>query len=190
MPATIGSVRIGLRTVSLYAFTGVVTSSMKDAEPFRDPDTGEVTDLRTRISTKVNLVGPDDESRWVDISATGISVRAGDRVTLVWARVGSNESDDAYVAVHDHDTAETGWWSKGVNDAAGPPLYNGVLIVIVFVVVANFMGTLRADPASWPPVVLSLGIFAYILLRRRTLRAAVRSALAAIASAPARWQQA
>ena len=180
MPPTIGSVRIGLRTVGLHAFTGEVTTSTKDAAPFRDPDTGEVTDLRTKISTKVNLVGPDDESRWVDISATGISVRAGDRVTLVWARVGSAEDDDAYVAVHDHDSGETGWWAKGVNDTAGPPLYNGMMIVIVFVVVANFMGTIRADPESWPPVVLALGVFAYILLRRRKLKAAVRAVLKAI----------
>ena len=185
MPPT-SSVRIGLRRVSLFAFTGVVTTSTKDAAPFRDPDTGEVTDLRTEISTKVNLVGGDVESRWVDISQTGISVRSGDRVTVVWSRVGSAEDDDAYVAVHDDDSGKTGWWAKGVNDTVGPPLYNGMLIVVVFVVVANFMRTMRADPESWPPVVLSLGVFAYILLRRRRLRAAARDLLAEVEQ-PAGW---
>jgi len=71
----------------------------------------------------------------------------------------------SFVALRDQETGKTGYFAKGVNDAAGPPLYNMGIIVAVFV---GLIALVNFSFGSF--VLLALvGAFFYELFRRRKL---------------------
>lgn len=176
MPAA-SSVSIGARTVQLYTFTGEVTHSAVSSETERTVDQhNRHVSSRTWHHNQLMVQAADGEVREIDVGSAKVAVAPGQVVTLCWGIVNGREKGD-YVAVHNHATRQTGWFAKGVNDVAGPPGYNMLLIVLVFVVVFNFLGVFRFEPTAIFWVAIGLGAFWWLLQRRKKLRAAVEQSL-------------
>lgn len=160
------TLKVGMRSIPFYYFTGLVEnrSDSSHTQTTHEQGTNRVVSSHTDYRSDLIIRGADGSTQQVNSLAGHISVNVGARVTLVL--VGQGKKDfKSYVAIHDHDTGKTGYFAKGVNDAAGPPLYNMGIIVALIVVALSVTGL------SFGKIIL-LGLvawFFYELYRRRKL---------------------
>ncbi|MFO1378109.1 MAG: hypothetical protein U1F14_14020 [Steroidobacteraceae bacterium] len=160
----------------LSAFTGVVEtrSDSSHTETTYEQGSNRVVSSHTTHRSDVVLVGADGTKHVVNTAAAKVYLAEGSSATLVMA----SRKEKGYwpfVAVHDHASGKTGYFAKGVNDLAGPPLYNTGIILAVFVggfSIINLSGKniVLVGLAAW---------FFYELYRRRKIVRAKIDALIA-----------
>lgn len=160
----------------LSTFTGVVEtrSDSSHTETTYEQGSNRVVSSHTTHRSDVVLVGADGTKHVVNTAAAKLYLAEGSTATLVMA----SRKEKGYwpfVAVHDHASGKTGYFAKGVNDMAGPPLYNMGIILAVFVggfSIINLSGKniVLVGLAAW---------FFYELYRRRKIVRAKIDALIA-----------
>ena len=99
------------------------------------------------ITTKCFSVRADGQERVVEVASSGVPVRAGNNVTVLWGIVGNKEKGN-YTTVVNHDTGSLGHIAKGLNDICGPHFYNMMIILFVIVGVVGGMSLLSGNVAS------------------------------------------
>jgi hypothetical protein len=162
----LGLLKVGMRSISFYYFTGVVENRRDSShtQTTHEQGTNRVVSSYTDYRSDLIIRGADGNTVQVNSLAGHVSVNVGSTVTLVMVEQGKKDLKP-YVAIHDHSTGKTGYFAKGVNDAAGPPLYNMGIIVALIVGAVSLIGFSFAN-------IVPLGLvawFFYELYRRRKL---------------------
>jgi hypothetical protein len=162
----LGTLKVGRRSVPFYYFTGVVEnrSDSSHTTTTHEQGTNRVVSSYTDHRSDLIVRGADGSTEQVNSLLGHISVSVGSKITLVMVDLGKKDLKP-YVALHDHGTGKTGYFAKGVNDAAGPPLYNmGIIIALIVIAVSvigfSFGKIVPLGLAAW---------FFYELYRRRKL---------------------
>lgn len=131
------TVHAGSRKIDLHAFTGQVVDQQRSSvtEVIRQApgsNAGPGVASRTYSYNKVFLRADDGEEKSLEIEDKGFSARHGQRASIIWGiRAGKSVGD--YLAVVNHETGSFQCIRKAINDNAGPPAYNMLLIVLVIV---------------------------------------------------------
>jgi hypothetical protein len=172
----VSTVQIGMRNVHIYRFTGVVVDSQKSTHTTATShNSGQVT-THTEHYNEIFIQDEKGEEMSAEIGGTGVSVRPGNKVSVFWGIVGNAERGP-FTTVINHDTGAKGHMAKGVNDVCGPPFYNMLIIVFVFVGVVGSFNLLGGDiGGSIVPLAATAGYFWWLTARRRKLRAATLAA--------------
>lgn len=172
--SAIGSVQIGSRTVNLYKFTSEVMDSQRSSETqVTSYNNGQVSST-THHYNEVFLRAPNGEEISLEIGSSRVSVRQGNTVTVAWGILGNRERGP-YTTVYNHNTKSIGHMAKPINDLAGPPGYNMLIILFVIIGVVSvfnlvsLMGLLGVGATA--------GFFYWLLQRRKKLRTAIESAI-------------
>jgi hypothetical protein len=162
----LANLKVGMRTLTFFYFNGAVENRRDSShtETTYEQGTNRVVSSYTDHRSDLVIRGADGNTQQVNSAAAHIVLQEGARVTLIMVARSEN-GKQAYLAIHDQGTGRTGFFAKGVNDAAGPPLYNmgiiAALIVIAVVVLNLSFGNM---------VLLGLtGYFFYELYRRRKI---------------------
>lgn len=175
---TAGSnVRIGMRHINIYRFTGEVVDSQRSSETSVTAHNNGQVSSRTFHYNEIFLRAADGEERAVEVAGANVPVRAGNTVTVLWGIVGKKEKG-SYTTVLNHDTRQIGHIAKPINDLSGPHFYNMLIILFVFVGVFSVMGTFQDNPGSILALLATGGFFFWLLQRRKKLRAAMEAAVA------------
>ncbi len=174
--AEVSSVNIGMRNVHIYRFTGDVIDSQRSSETSVTGHGNGQISSHTYHYNEIFLRASDGQEKSVEVASSGVSVRPGNVVTVLWGIVGNNEKG-AYTTVHNHDTQQTGHIAKGINDTAGPHLYNMMIILFVFVGVVAGFSLLGGGFSSIIPAAITAYFFYWLIQRRRKLRAAMEAAI-------------
>jgi hypothetical protein len=173
----VSSVDIGRRRVNIYRFTGQVLDSQRSSETsVTSYNNGQVS-AQTFHYNEIFLRSADGEERAVEVASAKVPIRVGNTVTVLWGIVG-NRDKGSYCTVHKHDTRQTGHIAKAINDASGPPLYNMLIILFVFIGVFSVMGAAGGSGGAIVLVLATAGFFYWLLGRRKKLRNAMEAALA------------
>jgi hypothetical protein len=172
----VSSIKIGMRNIRIYRFTGVVVDSQRSSETsVTTHNNGQVT-ASTYHYNKIFVQDENGEEIAAEVESAGVSIRPGNRVSVLWGIVG-NDAKGSYTTVVNHDTGAIGHIAKGINDACGPPFYNRLIILFVFIGVMGAGVLLGGDfggsivllaPVAW--------YFWWLTGRRRKLRAAMAAA--------------
>ncbi|HEX2539653.1 MAG TPA: hypothetical protein VHM00_01070 [Caldimonas sp.] len=129
------TLRSGLRTIDLHAFTGRVVDQQRSSvtEVTRHHANAMLgTTTRTSSWNKVFLQADNGEEKWLEVPDQGFAARAGQMASIIWGiRAGKEKGD--YLALINHETGAFQCIRKAVNDHAGPPFYNMLLILLVIV---------------------------------------------------------
>lgn len=178
--AAVSSVNIGMRHINIHCFTGEVIDSQRSSETHvMGHNNGQISSSTSHYN-EVFLRAADGQERVVEVASSGVPVRAGNNVTVLWGIVGNKEKG-SYTTVVNHDTGALGHIAKGVNDVCGPHFYNMMIILFVIVGVVGGMSLLSGSVASSIlPLAATGGFFYWLTGRRRKLRAAMESAVADI----------
>ncbi len=176
--AAIRTIRIGARQIHLHRFTGEVLDSQRSSHTSVTSHANGQVSAHTEHYNEVFLRAPDGAERSVEVASAKVSVRVGNMVTVGWGIVGSNATG-SYATIHNHDTHQLGHIAKAINDTAGPPLYNMMIIVFVFIGVFNAMGALAFKPRGLFWLGLTGFFFWWLTQRRRVLRAALEEVVRA-----------
>jgi hypothetical protein len=131
------SVKAGSRTIDLHAFTGQVVdqqrSSVTEVTHHNPNNTMIGSTSHTWNYNKVFLRNDEGEEKTLEIvDKGGFSARPGQKASIIWGIRKGKELGD-YMAVVNHETGAIQCIRKGINDNAGPPFYNMLLIVLVIV---------------------------------------------------------
>jgi hypothetical protein len=135
--ASFASIQAGSRTIDLHAFTGLVVdqqrSSVTEVTHHHPNNTAIGSTIRTWSYNKVFLRADDGQEKSLEIQDKGgFAARPGQKASIIWGIRKDKELGD-YLAVVNHETGAIQCIRKAVNDNAGPPLYNMLLIVLVIV---------------------------------------------------------
>lgn len=88
---------------------------------------------RTWSYNKVFLRNQEGEEKALEIEDKGgFSARPGQKASIIWGIRKGKELGD-YLAVVNHETGTIQCIRKAINDNAGPPFYNMLIIVLVIV---------------------------------------------------------
>jgi hypothetical protein len=131
------TIQAGSRIIDLHAFTGQVVdqqrSSVTEVTHHHPNNTAIGSTTRTWSYNKVFLRNDDGEEKTLEIEDKGgFSARPGQKASIVWGIRKGKELGD-YMAVVNHETGAIQCIRKAINDNAGPPFYNMLLIVLVIV---------------------------------------------------------
>jgi hypothetical protein len=164
--SVVGPLKVGMRSIPFYYFTGVVEnrSDSSHTTTTHEQGTNRVVSSYTDHRSDLIVRGADGRTEKVNSVLGHITVSVGSTITLVIVDLGK-KGFKPYVALHDHGTGKTGYFAKGVNDAAGPPLYNmGIIVALILIAVSvigfSFAKIVPLGLAAW---------FFYELYRRRKL---------------------
>ena len=172
----VSSVDIGMRKVHIYRFTGVVVDSQRSTHTTATSHNNGQVSTHTEHYNEIFIQDEKGEEMSAEIGGTGVSVRPGNRVSIFWGIVGNAEKG-SYTTVINHDTGAKGHIAKGVNDVCGPPFYNMLIILFVFIGVMGAGVLLSGDfGGSIPLLAMTGGYFWWLTGRRRKLRAATLAA--------------
>jgi hypothetical protein len=162
----LGTLKVGMRTLTYFFFNGVVVnrSDSTHTETTYEQGTNRVVSSYTDHRSNLIIEGADGNTQQINATAAHVSIKEGARVTLVMV-ARSETGKQAFVAVRDNDTGQIGYFAKGVNDAAGPPLYNMGIIVALII---GALTITHLSIANLVPLGLA-GWFFYELYRRRKL---------------------
>jgi hypothetical protein len=133
--SSFATLKSGLRTIDLHAFTGRVVDQQRSTvtEVTRHHNNAALgTTTHTSSWNKVFLQAENGEEKWLEVPDKGFAARAGQMASIIWGiRQGRTKGD--YLAVVNHETGSFQCIRKAVNDNAGPPFYNMILLLLVFV---------------------------------------------------------
>lgn len=134
--SSFASVRAGSRTIDLHAFTGQVVdqqrSSVTEVTHQHPGNSAIGSTSRTWRYNKLFLRADDGAEKSLEIEDKGFSARQGQKASIIWGIRKGKELGD-YLAVVNHETGTVQCIRKAINDNAGPPGYNLLLIVLVIV---------------------------------------------------------
>ncbi len=174
--AEVGAINIGTRQVHIHRFTGIVMDSQRSSETSITGHTNGQIRSHTFHYNEIFLRSADGEERAVEVGSAKVAVRVGNTATVAWGIVGS-ASTGSYTTVRNHETGLVGHVAKGINDVAGPPGYNMMIIVFVFVGVFSVMGVFSGKMSSIIMTGATGYFFYWLTQRRRVLRAAMVDAV-------------
>lgn len=129
------TVRSGLRTIDLHAFTGRVVDQQRSTvtEVTRHHNNAMLgTTTHSSSWNKVFVQADNGDEKWLEVPDKGFAARAGQMASIIWGIRAGREKGD-YLAVVNHETGAFQCIRKAVNDNAGPPFYNMLIILLVFV---------------------------------------------------------
>lgn len=146
--ASIGTVTAGSKIIDIHAFSGEVVDQEKSSytEVTRS-NNNNYQNATTTHYTKMFIRAPDGEERSLQIVDSGFSVRAGSKASMLWGIPKGKDKGD-YVAVVNHDTGAVHTIRKPVNDLAGPPFYNMLLIVAAIFIAIGFFDLISGNLGS------------------------------------------
>lgn len=133
--AAFASVNAGSKRIDLHAFSGEVVEQQKSSytEVSRDANRPTSTTHYNNIFVRAS----DGSERSLQIEDSGFSARAGSRASIFWG-IKSGKAEGPYLGIVNHDTGAIHVIRKPVNDLAGPPFYNMLLIVTAIFIAAGF----------------------------------------------------
>lgn len=162
----LANLKVGMRTLTFFYFNGVVEnrSDSSHTETTYEQGTNRVVSSYTDHRSDLIIRGADGNTQQLNATAAHIVIEKGARVTLIMV-ARSETGKQAYLAIHDQGTGKTGYFAKGVNDAAGPPLYN------MGIIAALIIGAVAILNLSFGNMILLglAGYFFYELYRRRKI---------------------
>ena len=168
----VSTVQIGMRKVHIYRFTGAVVDSQKSTHTTATSNNNGQVTTYTEHYNEIFIQDEKGEQMSAEIGGTGVSVRPGNKVSVFWGIVGNAERGP-FTTVINHDTGTKGHMAKGVNDVSGPPFYNMLIILFVFIGVMGAFSLLGGDIGGSIPLLAMTGAyFWWLTARRRKLRAA------------------
>ena len=174
--AEISSVGIGMRNVHIHRFAGDVIDSQRSSETsVTGHGNGQISSYTSHYN-QIFLRATDGQEKSVEVASSGVSVRPGNKVTVLWGIVGNDEKG-AYTTVHNHDTNQTGHIAKGINDTAGPPFYNMMIILFVIIGVISVFSLFGGGFGSILFIAATAFFFYWLTQRRRKLRSAMEAAI-------------
>lgn len=173
------TLKVALRTLHFFYFSGVVEARSDSSHTTTTYEQGSnrVLSSDTTHKSEVVIRAADDRTHVVNTAAAKMYLAQGSTVTLVLAST-SETGDQSYVAIHDHSSGKTGFFAKGVNDVAGPPLYNMGIILAVFV---GGFSLVSLSGTSIVLVGLCDGFFYELYRQRKIVRAHAEAVIAKFA---------
>ena len=165
----LGNLKIGMRSLTFFFFNGVVEQRRDSSHTTTTYEQGSNRLVSSQTEHRSDLVIRNEagDIQQINAAAAHISIREGSRVTLVLAST-REKGEQHYISAYDHSSGQTGYFAKGVNDAAGPPLYNMGIIVAVTVCV---VGVFNFSAGKVLPMALSAAFFYELYRRRKLVRA-------------------
>ncbi len=134
MPA-FETVTAGRKAIELYAFSGEVVEQQKSSYTEVSRDHNQPTS--TSYFNKIFVRAADGSERSIEIEDSGFSARSGSKASIIWG-IKKGKEEGPYVSVVNHDTGSIHLIRKSVNDLAGPPGYNMLLIVAALFIALGF----------------------------------------------------
>ncbi|MES2625111.1 MAG: hypothetical protein V4628_07525 [Pseudomonadota bacterium] len=172
----VSTVDIGMRKVHIYRFTGVVVDSQKSSHTSVTSHNNGQVSTYTDHYNEIFIQNEGGEEMSAEIGGSNVSVRVGNKVSILWGIVGNAERGP-FTTVVNHDTGAKGHMAKGVNDVCGPPFYNMLIILFVFIGVLGGGTLLGGNFGGSIPLLVPTGVYFWWLTgRRRKLRAATLAA--------------
>ncbi len=133
--SSFATVKAGRRIINLHAFTGQVVDQQRRSitEVTHHQNNAALgTTSQTSSFNKIFLKADNGDERSLEVADKDFAARAGQKASFIWGiRDGKTEGD--YLAVVNHETGVVQCIRKAINDNAGPPGYNMLLILLVFV---------------------------------------------------------
>ncbi len=165
----LSELKIGLRTLTFFYFNGVVEHRRDSSHTTTTYEHGSNRLVSSQTEHRSDLVIRNEagDVQQINAAAAHVSIREGSRVTLILAAT-REKGPQHFVSVYDHDSGQTGYFAKGVNDMAGPPLYNmGIIVATTICVVSVF----NFSVGKIMPVALAAAFFYELFRRRKLVRA-------------------
>lgn len=165
------NLKVGMRTLTFFYFNGVVENRHDSSHTTRTYEQGSnhLVSSHTEFRSDLVIRNAAGDVQQLNATAAKLSIREGARVTLVMA-ARSDNGPQQFLAIQDQQTGQTGYFAKGVNDMAGPPLYNmGIIVALVVGTVA----LLNLNFGNFVLLALSAGFFYELYRRRKIVRAHV-----------------
>lgn len=146
--ASIGSVTSGGKTINLHAFSGEVVDQQKSS--YTEVSRGN-NNYQQQVSTthynKIFVRASDGAERSLEIVDAGFSARAGSKASIVWG-IKEGKDEGPYLGIVNHDTGVVHLIRKPVNDLAGPPFYNMLLIAAAIFIAVGFYDLISGNIGS------------------------------------------
>lgn len=145
------TISAGSRSLDLHAFTGQVVDQQRSTvvQVTHQPNnTIAGSSVHTSNYNKIFLRAESGEEKSIEIQDKGdFAARHGQKASIVWGiRKGKDVGD--YLAVVNHETGAVHCIRKAINDNAGPPLYNMLIIVLVIVGCVGLMDLFNGHVGS------------------------------------------
>lgn len=165
----LSTLKIGLRTLTFYYFNGIVENRHDSSHTTTtyEQGTNRVVSSHTDHRSDLIIRNAAGDTQQVNAAAAHVSIREGSRVTLIMAAT-KEKGTQHFVSVYDHDSRQTGYFAKGVNDVAGPPLYN---MGIIAAATAGVVGVIYFSAGKILPMGLAAAFFYELFRRRKLVRA-------------------
>lgn len=178
--ASIGTIKAGGKSIHLHAFSGEVVDQQKSTYTQVTQGSNNQQQVSTTYYNKVFIRAPDGSERSIEIQDKGFSARAGNKASMIWGIPGSKE-EGPYLAVINHDTGALHTLRKPINDLAGPPFYNLLLIVTAIFIAIGVFDLFKGNIGSAIIMVaIGVGGIYWIYSRQKALIAKVSAAALAL----------
>jgi hypothetical protein len=145
--ASIGPVTVGSKVINLHAFSGEVVEQQKSSYTEVTNDNNNYQRATTTHYNKLFIKNSNGEERSIEIVDAGFSARAGSKASMIWG-IKQGKEEGPYVAVVNHDTGSVHTIRKPVNDLAGPPMYNMLLIIAAIFIAVGFFNLMSGNLGS------------------------------------------
>ena len=175
--ASVGSVRIGTKSIDIQAFTGEVMDTAHSTYVNTTTNQNGYSNTTTSHYNKFVLANGNGQHA-IEVSERVISISRGQKVTGFWGVVRGKDSD--WLALFNHDTGKWAWFRPTRDKLAGPPLNQLLIIVAVFAGVFGVFALFGSPVAAIPFLGISGLIFWRVQKRRKALMGAVTSALTTV----------
>ncbi|MCC7330336.1 MAG: hypothetical protein IT484_09355 [Gammaproteobacteria bacterium] len=143
--AAFGTVTTGSKRIDLHAFTGEVVEQQKSSHTEVSRDNNQPTS--TTHYNKIFVRAADGAERSLEIVDSGFSARSGSKASIIWG-IKDGKQEGPYLGIINHDTAAIHLIRKPVNDFAGPPFYNMLLIVAAIFCAVGFFDLMSGNIGS------------------------------------------
>lgn len=184
--SSFATVAVGSRILDLHAFTGHVVDQQRTSvtEVTHNPNSAIGSTVHRSQWNKVYLQAADGSERWLEFEDKGFSARPGQLASIIWGIRKGREKGD-YLAVVNHENGSFQTLRKAINDNAGPPFYNMLIIVLVIVGCVGLMDVFGGHLGSALFFfAVSGGGIGWIWRRQKSLLAQVKAAALAMKPGP------
>lgn len=178
--ASIGTIKAGSKTIDLYAFSGEVVDQQKSSHTQVTTHNNNQQQVSTSYYNKIFLRAADGSERSIEIEDKGFSARTGNRASILWG-IPPRKEEGPYLAVINHDTGAMHTIRKPINDLAGPPFYNMILIVAALFIAVGVVDLFSGNIFSAIMMCgIGGGIIYWIFSRQKALIEKVKAAALAL----------
>ena len=145
--ASIGPVTAGSKTINLHAFSGEVVEQQKSSHTEVSRANNNQQQVSTTHYNKIFVRASDGAERSLEIVDSGFSARAGSKASIIWG-IKEGKEEGPYLGIVNHDSGDVHLIRKPVNDLAGPPFYNMLLIVAAIFCALGFYDMITGNLGS------------------------------------------